>query len=218
MDINNSLIKKIDNIVKLTNEFDMIFSVLRKTYKEGVELDSEQVENIYKLTKLYIFVRSAHGSILILLDRLKDKIKAGSTELDDELINKLYDLSTFSSIVENVSNLISNIDFEYKRLAVMFPKYMNKKPLTVILVSDDLERDKNYVDIINELSKQNNERVYKVIKCEKGEKVNCGTIYGKKINIKVDVLPNMYMINEENIVELPIKQITSADILNKIIE
>ncbi len=218
MDINNSLIKKIDNIVKLTNEFDMIFSVLRKTYKEGVELDSEQVENIYKLTKLYIFVRSEHGSILILLDRLKDKIKAGSTELDDELINKLYDLSTFSSIVENVSNLISNIDFEYKRLAVMFPKYMNKKPLTVILVSDDLERDKNYVDIINELSKQNNERVYKVIKCEKGEKVNCGTIYGKKINIKVDVLPNMYMINEENIVELPIKQITSADILNKIIE
>lgn len=218
MDINNSLIKKIDNIVKLTNEFDMIFSVLRKTYKEGVELDSEQVENIYKLTKLYIFVRSEHGSILILLDRLKDRIKSGSTELDDELINKLYDLSTFSSIIENVSNLISNIDFEYKRLAVMFPKYMNKKPLTIILVSDDLDRDKNYVEIINELSKQNNERVYKVIKCQKGEKVNCGTIFGKKINIKVDALPNMYMINEENIVELPIKQITSAEILNKIIE
>lgn len=218
MDINNSLIKKIDNIVKLTNEFDMIFSVLRKTYKEGVELDSEQVENIYKLTKLYIFVRSEHGSILILLDRLKDKIKSGSTELNDDLINKLYDLSTFTSIVENVSNLISNIDFEYKRLAVMFPKYMNKKPLTVILVSDDLDRDKNYVDIINNLSKQNNERVYKVIKCEKGEKVNCGTIYGKKINIKAEILPNMYMINDENIVELPIKQITSAEILNKIIE
>jgi hypothetical protein len=218
MDIINSLIKKIDNIVKLTNEFDMIFSVIRKTYKEGNKLDPDQIENIYKLTKLYIFLRSEHGSVLIQLDRLKDAIKAGSTELDDALINKLYDLSIFNSIVENISNLISNIDFEYKRLAVMFPKYMNKKPVNIILLSDDLSRDNEYVEIIDELNKLNDERVYKIIECQKGEKINCGTIYGRKINIKIDKLPIMYMINEENIVELPIKQITSVESLNQMIE
>lgn len=218
MDINNSLIKKIDNIVKLTNEFDMIFSVLRKTYQEGTILSSEQVENIYKLTKLYMFLRSEHGSILILLDKLKDTIKSGPTELNDELINKLYDLSTFNSIVENISNLISNVDYEFKRLAIMFPKYMNKKPLTLILLSDNLERDKKYTNIFDELVKLNNERVYKVINCRKGDKVNCGIIYGKKIGFKVEKLPSMYMINEENIVELPIDQINSTEILNRMIE
>ena len=218
MDINNSLIKKIDNIVKLTHEFDNIFSGLSKSHQEGNELEPEQIENIYKLTKLYIFLRSEHGSILILLERLKDQIKSQSTELNDELVNKLYDLSTFSSIVENVSNLINNTDFEYKRLAILFPKYINKKPLTVILMSDNLERDNNYVNIINELSKINNEHVYKIIKCEKKEKVNCGTIYGKKINIIAEKLPSMYIINEDNIVELPMRQITSAEVLNKMIE
>ncbi len=218
MDINNSLIKKIDNIVKLTFEFDSIFSELSKSQQSESELKPEQIENIYKLTKLYIFLRSEHGSVLILLDRLKDQVKSQSSELDDELINRLYDLSTFNSIVENVSNLINNIDFEYKRLAVMFPKYINKKPLNIILMTDNLERDDNYVKIINELSKINKEHIYKIIKCEKREKVNCGTIYGKKINITVEKLPSMYIINEDNIVELPIRQITSAEVLNKMIE
>ncbi len=218
MDINNSLIKKIDNIVKLTNEFDMIYSVLTKTYKQGQEVSPDDVENIYKLTKLYIFLRSEHGSILILLDRLKDTIKSGSTQLDDNLVNKLYDLSTFNSIVENVSNLISNIDFEYKKIALLFPKYMNKKPLTVVLLSDDLERDKQYVKIIEDITKLNNQHIYKVINCKQGEKVNCGNIYGRKINITVEKLPSLYMINDDNIVELPLKQISDANALNNMLE
>jgi hypothetical protein len=218
MDINNSLIKKIDNIVKLTNEFDMIYSVLTKTYKQGQEVSPDDVENIYKLTKLYIFLRSEHGSILILLDRLKDTVKSGSTQLDDNLVNKLYDLSTFNSIVENVSNLISNIDFEYKKIALLFPKYMNKKPLTVVLLSDDLERDKQYVKIIEDITKLNNQHIYKVINCKQGEKVNCGNIYGRKINITVEKLPSLYMINDDNIVELPLKQISDANALNNMLE
>jgi hypothetical protein len=100
----------------------------------------------------------------------------------------------------------------------MFPKYMNKKPVNIILLSDDLSRDNEYVEIIDELNKLNDERVYKIIECQKGEKINCGTIYGRKINIKIDKLPIMYMINEENIVELPIKQITSVESLNQMIE
>ncbi len=127
INFNNSLIQKIDNIDKISEEFDEIFTHLIKI-QDIKDITPEEIEQLYKLTKLYKFIRSEHGSLLILLDKKKDLIKSKSSELTEELVEDLYDLSTFDSIISNISDLVSNIDFEFKRIAIMFPNFINKKP------------------------------------------------------------------------------------------
>ncbi len=212
MNINNSLIKKIDNIVKLSGEFDEIFSGL---IKKKYNTESEKIEKLYKLTQLFIFIRSEHGGVLMLIDRKKDKIKEESSELSEKLVNDLYELSTFNSLLENVSNLVSNVDFEFKRIAVMFPKYINKKPMTLILLTDNISKNNLYVEMIEKVKELHPENVYKVIECSKGDKVNCGKAGEKKINVTASKIPLMFLINENNIVELPIDKIDNEVDLEK---
>jgi hypothetical protein len=152
INFNNSLIQKIDNIEKISGEFDEIFSHLIKI-KNVQNITPENIEQLYKLTKLFKFIRSEHGSLLILLDKKKDLLKSKSSELTDELVEELYDLSTFDSIISNVSDLVSNIDFEFKRIAIMFPKFMNKKPLTIILFIDKIDPKNKYIKMIEEVKK-----------------------------------------------------------------
>lgn len=217
MNINISLIKKIDNIVKLSNDFDKIFNSMIKISNPS-DINSEQIEDLYKLTQLFIFIRSEHGGLLLLFDRKKDKILSESSELSDKLVNELYDLSTFDSILTNVAELVSNIDFEFKRIAIMYPKFINKKPMTLILFVDDIKTKNKYILMIEELKKLNPENIYKVFECEKvGEKVNCGKIFGKDININVESLPSLFLINESNISNLPLDKIKSVDMLTKMI-
>jgi hypothetical protein len=210
MDINNSLIRKIDHIVKLSDEFDNIFTSL---IKKKSEMDSKIIEDLYKLTQLFIFIRSEHGGIIMLMDRKKDDIKSHSSELSDKLVNELYDLSTFDSVMENVSNLISNIDFEFKRVAMMFPKYINKKPMTLILLTNNMNKNDKYITMINKIKEIHPENIYKVIQCEKGDKVNCGKISDKNINLTAKNIPALFLINEHKITELPSEQIDNVEIL-----
>lgn len=216
MNINISLIKKIDNIVKLSNEFDNIFnSLIRIT--DPSDLKSEQIEELYKLTQLFIFIRSEHGSLLILLDRKKEKINSESSELSDQLVNELYDLSTFNSIIINASELVSNIDYEFKRIAIMFPRFINKKPMTLILLTNNIKPKNKHIKMIEELKKINPENIYKVFECGVGQKVNCGKILGKSVNITVESLPSLYLINESNISTIPLDKIENVEKLAKMI-
>jgi len=210
MDINNSLIRKIDHIVKLSDEFDNIFTSL---IKKKSDMDSQTIEDLYKLTQLFIFIRSEHGGIIMLMDRKKDDIKSHSSELSDKLVNELYDLSSFDSVMENVSNLISNIDFEFKRVAMMFPKYINKKPMTLILLTNNMSKNDKYIMMINKIKEIHPENIYKVIQCEKGDKVNCGKISDKNINLTAKKIPGLFLINEHKINELPSEQIDNVEIL-----
>jgi len=216
MNINISLIKKIDNIVKLSNEFDNIFNSIIKI-SDNTNINSEQIENLYKLTQLFIFIRSEHGGLLILFDRKKKKMNSETSELSDKLVNDLYDLSTFYSILQNISELVSNIDFEFKRIAIMFPKFMNKKPMTLILFIDDINTKNKHVDLIEEVKKLNPENIYKIFECKVGQKINCGKVLNKNVNITVENIPSLFLINESNINDMQLDKIENASELSKML-
>ena len=193
MQLNISLYKKIESILELSSDFDNLFNEIIKIKEPAVVkfrevlternlmesketefrkdsneqsssiLNEESIIKIYNLTRIFILIRAEHGSLLILSDRNKEDIKSSSTELSDNLINKLYDLSTFYSIIDNISNLVSNIDFQFKKVAVMFPKYINKNPLSIVLVVDKIDKSNKYIQIIEMVKNSNPENIYKII-------------------------------------------------------
>jgi hypothetical protein len=212
INFNNSLIQKIDNIEKISAEFDELFSHLIKI-QDVKNIKANDIEQLYKLTKLFKFIRSEHGSLLILLDKKKDLIKSKSTELTDELVDDLYDLSTFYSIISNVSELVSNIDFEFKRIAIMFPKFMNKNPLSIILFIDKFDNKNKYIKMIEEVKKLHPENIYKVFECKVGSKVNCGKYNNKDLVLVAKKVPSLFLINNSNITMLPTENIPNSKIL-----
>jgi hypothetical protein len=216
MNLNISLIKKIESIINLTTEFDNIF---KKFIQSNSEFKIVDTEKILYLTRLYIFIRSEHGSLLILNKKLVDLIKFADTNLSEQLINKLCDVSTFASITQSISNLISNIDHQFKRIAIMYPNYINKNPTNIILFTDTIDKNNKYIKIIEEVKNKNPENIYKVIQVNEllPQKINCGKILNKTISIKVTSTPSIYIIND-TIIETNISSIHSADVLSKLIE
>ncbi len=212
INFNNSLIQKIDNIDKISEEFDEIFTHLIKI-QDTKNISPKEIEQLYKLTKLFKFIRSEHGSLLILLDKKKDLIKSKSSELTEELVEDLYDLSTFDSIISNISDLVSNIDFEFKRIAIMFPNFINKKPLSVILFIDKIDPKNKYIKIIEEVKSSHPENIYKVFECKVGSKVNCGMYGNKDLTLSAKNVPSMFLINDSNITMLPIDNMENSKIL-----
>ena len=140
-----------------------------------------------------------------------------TSELSEKLVNDLYDLSTFYSILQNISELVSNIDFEFKRIAIMFPKFMNKKPMTLILFIDDINTKNKHVDLIEEVKKLNPENIYKIFECKVGQKINCGKVLNKNVNITVENIPSLFLINESNINDMQLDKIENASELSKML-
>ncbi len=219
MNIYNSIfIKKIDNIVKLSDQFDTLFASI---IDNSSVKSSSLVENIFKLTNIYMSLRSEHGLLIVLFEKYKNDVEK-NIKIDSDNItsnsNQLYDLSTFDSVIKSISDLISNIDFQFKKIAIMFPKFITSKPITLILLVKDIDQNNKYVKIFNQLNKTNPEYIYKIIKCNTKEKVNCGINKdGKKININVEKLPSMYILNN-NISEIPIDMIESEKSLLQLID
>jgi len=210
MNFNKSLINKTNNILKKSEEFDKIFN-------EIINTDKHDIDKIYNLTNLYITIRSEHGGLLLLQDKLKNKILSESTDMNDELINKLYDYSTFDSIKTSISNLVSNIDYEYKQIAVKYPSFVNKKSLTLLLFVNKIENNK-YVDMFEELKNKHPENVYKVVETENNRLVNCKSIINKDIKLKIDKTPTLYMINGDIITEISLKENPDLEHLLKLID
>jgi len=219
MKLNISLIKKIESIVDLSEEFDKLFNDIVNLDSNTV-IDDKSITKIYYITQIFIFIRSEHGGLLILFDKVKENTKSENSELSDKLINKLYDLSTFYSMIEHVTNLISNIDFQYKKIAVMFPKYISKNPISIILIIDDIDKNNKYIEIIEQMKISNPENIYKVIKCSEkdlSKKIKVSNLFNIDISIKIEKLPSFYMVNYNKVVELPINYIKDHNSLLELI-
>ena len=214
MNFNILLIKKIDNILDMSAQFDK-FCVQVLDDK----LSEKNPTLIYNITSLYILIRAEHGGILLLNDKMKTDIIKKDTKLNDQTINKLYDLSTFTSIIENIANLVSNIDFEYKKIALMFPKLIDKKQIDIVLFTKTLDKEDKYVKLIEDVKNLRNQYNYHVIECDKINKViNCDKILKRKISINVEKLPSLFLINGDNIAELPIDKINEINDLIMLID
>ena len=206
-------ITKIDDIVKLSKNFDLNFKNIINL--QNNDINEETVNNLYSLTKNYLLIRTNHGSLLLLVDNLKKSINLEENiDLDTE--NKLYELSTFMSILSNVNDLINNIDFQYKKIALKYPKFINKKPLQIYFFTDNIEDENNkYLQMVNNIKQKYPENIYKIVKCNKSDKkIKCDDI---GLNIKIVKLPVLYIVNGSSITEIPTDKIKNEEQLSKLI-
>lgn len=216
MDFNKLLIKKIESILEMSSKFDKICSTI---LSGNINLDKNNIQNIRELTTLYMTTRAEHGGIIILTEQMKKEVSLIESSMTEKKFSKLYDLSTFMSIVDNINNLVSNMDFEFKKIALMYPKIINNETTQLILLISINDKENKYVKIIDELKNKRPENNYHVIECEKNkEKIDCSEIVGMKLSINVKKLPMMYLINGTNIVELEIEKIKNIENILKILD
>jgi len=219
MNLNKIILDVIMKFVSLSKNFDNCYQFVINTN----EIDETNIKNIYNVTKYYIDLRSTHGKLILLVDKFKNMIKnddmqTDETELDDNLENKLYDLSTFISILSSVNELITNIDFQYKKIAIKYPNYINRKPLVLLLVTDNDEPNNNFVKIFNDTKEQLPENIYKIIKYNKSDKkIKCDKILGINLTLKIPKNHTLFIINGTNVVEIPMDKIENVESLKKLL-
>lgn len=213
MNFNKIVLDKIDNFISLSRNFDLNYKNVISI--QDNEIKNEDIKYIYMITKYYIEIRTLHGELLLLIDELKSSLTLGKLSKQNDNTNKLYDLSTFNSILSNINELITNIDYQYKKIAIKYPKFINKKPLTILLVTDNDDEENIHVKLINEVKKKNPENIYKIAKCNKSDKkIKCNKILGVGLTLKITSLPLLYIINGSNIIEIPIEKINDSESLS----
>jgi hypothetical protein len=210
--VTTSLVNKINNITNYLEKFDDIFIKII----ENPEKSPNVINSVAEITELYMFIRSEHGSLILLLDELKNEIKSNNPDkVSDGLINKLYTLSTFFSTLESVSSVISNIDFQYKKIATKYPKFINKKTITLILVVNN-END-NFKKIIEKLQEINPENVYKVITTT-DDNINIKDIgIDSDLKLNITKFPTLFMINNNIITDICLKENDTIEKIQKLI-
>ena len=252
MDFNKKILDKIDNLVKLTSDFDYGFKIIFNL--ETDKLNEENVDILYSMTKNYILIRKEHGELLLMNNKqinsinydkfvqetTKETTKETIKETTKETTKKtkkssetsdinsksdnmrvLYDLSTFNTLINNINDLINNIDYEYKKIAIKYPKFINKSQIIIILITSS-NTDKKYTSMIGELKTTYPEHKYKIIKCgdEKSDIDKCEEEL-KDFDIKIKSLkslPLIYIINGTIITEVPISKINDIEPIKKLIE
>jgi hypothetical protein len=216
MDLNMSLIKKIENILEMSGKFDKICTTI---LGGNIELNESSIQNIRELTSLYMIIRAEHGGVIILNDKMKKDVSMHDSELSDKLINQLYDLSTFTSISDNINNLVSNVDFEFKKIALMYPKLIRKQTNHLLLFIKKIDKEDIYIKMIEEVKKLRPENEYHIIECkESGIKIDCAEMVKMQLSIGVDKLPSLYLVNGLNIVEIPMEQLKGHNDLIKMLD
>lgn len=238
MDFNKKILDKIDNLVKLSSEFDDGFKIIFDTTTETIT--EQNTELLHSMTKKYISMRKEHGEIILMMNKQMNLLNANDSSMEDvNKINtkkqkkniqdanndvnntmKFYDLSTFNTLLNNVNDLINNVDYEYKKIALKYPRFINNKQLHVILIySTDI--DNKYVQLIEELKINHPEHKYIIMKCQ-GSKSDIDRCedelkdYG--IKIKSKNLPLIYIVNKSTIAEIPISKIDDIEPIKKLIE
>lgn len=229
------ILNKIDNLVKLSNDFDSGFKIIYNLDPSS-QLNESNIELLYSMTKNYILMRKEHGELLLMMNKFVNSInynveiqnggaksnknisKLNITN-DDEDNKALYDLSTFNTLLGNVNDLINNIDYEYKKIAVKYPKFINMKQMTIILISSDLEN--KYTKLLEDIKIEHPEHKYKIIKCDnKKEDISkCEEdLKNYGIKIKPKTLPVIYIINDTTLTEIPISKIDSIEPIKNLIK
>jgi hypothetical protein len=208
--MNKSLIEKIENIIKLSSEFDKLCNEIIKSSNEA---NNNISNHVYNLTNLYMTLRAEHGSIILITFNYKNNLDKNHDNIKD---NDLYDLSVLTQISDSVMSLMSNIEYQYKRISLVYPNLIKKNAPFLILFTNDSKN--KFVNYFEQLKKKYNEYKYKVIKCDEiGSLVNCSKFLNKKLSIKIDKLPSMYLITDENMQEIPISKLESFEELEKFI-
>ena len=216
MDFNISLIKKIESILEMSGKFDKICTVI---LSGDVDLTKSSIKNIKELTSLYMLIRAEHGGIIVLNDKMKKDINTQDSSLSDILINKLYDLSTFTSISDNINNLVSNVDFEFKKIALMYPKLINKQTNHLLLFVKNGDKENKYIKMIEDIKKLRPENEYHIVECKSSDKkIDCGEMVGMKLSLGIEKLPCLYLVNGSNIAEIPMNQLKNCGDLIKMLD
>jgi len=242
MDFNKKILDKIDNLVKLSSDFDSGFKIIFNL--ETNKINEETSEILYTMTKNYILCRKIHGELLLMLNKhinsidydqlmeetIKTKVinKKSKKSLEISNINSksenikvLYDISTFNTLINNINDLINNIDYEYKKIAVKYPKFINNSQIIIILITS-LSIDEKYTGMICELKTLYPEHKYKIIKCgDKKLDIDKCEEELKDYDIKIKSLkslPLIYIINGTTITEVPISKIDNIEPIKKLIE
>jgi hypothetical protein len=212
-----NLSNKIESIIINSTEFDNnCVDILADVTNKNIN------KKIYNLTKTYMDIRSNHGELLIMENNLKKninkkiknniKLQKGGNPVNNN--TELYDLSTFTSMIENVSNVVNNIDFEFKKIALMFPKYINNNRENVLFFK---ERNKNtkYSKWIEEIKEEDNKdidiNVIELSSKDIDNKYNLSNISSNNVDIKIKNLPSMFIINNGNIAEIELKSIKNIN-------
>jgi len=234
MDFNKQILDKIDNLINLSSNFDSAFKIVFNLETET--LSEENADTLYSMTKNYILIRKEHGEIILMLNKLtnsisyddvfSDSTKKTKKNKDKENLNTksdnlklLYDISTFSTLVNNINDLINNVDYEYKKIAVKYPKFINKKQITVILITSS-NSDKKYINMIEELKKEYPEHKYKVIVCQNENDISKCQEELEEYEIEVKSLkslPEIYILNDSTINKIPISKLDNAEPLKKLL-
>lgn len=225
--INTKILNKINNLVKLSEEFDSEYKVIYGLNPE-TELDEKNIDILHSMTKNYIEIRKEHGEFLIIMSNLinskasqniletNKKNDKSKSSMETDSINILYDISSFNTIANNINDLINNIDYEYKKIAVKYPKFINTNPITIIFITNESDVEiKQYEKLINELKTEYPEYKYKNIKCANKSGINKCEKELEEYNIKIKSiksLPLAFIVNNSYVTEIPLGKI---DEINK---
>jgi hypothetical protein len=243
MDFNKKLIDKIDNLVKLSSEFDTGFKVVFELDTD--KINEQNAEILYSMTKNYILMRKEHGELILMInkqinsiniepkedvDKEQNKKNKKKKNIDIEVNNadievnntmELYNISTFNTLLSNANDLINNIDYEYKKIALKYPKFINGGQITLILIQST-DTDNKYIKMIEELKNSHPEHKYKIINCgdSKSDISKCEKeleLYGIKLKSQKSI-PVIYIKNKSTITEIPLSKINEIEPIKHLLE
>ncbi len=207
-----NLSNNIENILKKSTDFDLICAnILDDLAAKDINI---KVEN---LTNNYINIRKSHGELLLLENNLKKNINKNIKLQKGGSKNELYDLSTFTSIIENVSSVVNNIDFEFKKIALLFPKYIGENKQNILFFKDKNKNSK-YSKWIDEIKDTRNNINFDIVELsEENKKYNLSKLTSEDIDIEIKNLPSLFIIKNNNLIEIQLDNIKNIDEFKKII-
>jgi len=208
-----NLSNNIENILKKSTDFDLICTEILEN------INSKDIKNkIEKLTNNYINIRKNHGELLLLENDFKKNINKNIKLQKGGSKDELYDLSTFTSIIENVSNVVNNIDFEFKKIALLFPQHIGEKKQNVLYFKDKNKNSK-YSKWIEEIKTNNDNINFDIIELtDDNKKYNLSKLTSENIEINIKDIPSLLIIKNDNLIKVKLENIKNIDELKKIID
>ena len=207
-----NLSTNIDNIVKKSTEFDYICNDIIE------DISAKDMRNkVEKLTNNYLNIRKNHGELLLLENNFKKSINKNIKLQKGGSKNELYDLSTFTSIIQNVSDVVNNIDFEFKKVALLFPQYIGENKKNVLFFKDKNKNSK-YSRWIDDIQKTKNNINFDIVELsEENNKYNLSKLTSEDIDIEVKTLPSLFIVKNNNLIEVQLNNIKDIDELKKLL-
>ena len=207
-----NLSNNIENILKKSTEFDYICTDILE------DLNTKDIGiKVEKLTNNYINIRKSHGELLLLENNLKKNINKNIKLQKGGSKNELYDLSTFTSIIENVSNVVNNIDFEFKKIALLFPQHIGENKQNILYFKDKNKNSK-YSKWIDEIKDTKDNINFDIVELsEENKKYNLSKLTSEDIDIEVKNLPSLFIVKNNNLIEVQLGNIKNIEELKKIL-